>query len=81
MRPHEALMRLASMIRCYQMLCYSNAMLIRWTSSHPLTKIKLLLTLNSKAAKCCICCVLCSELNHKRLQNEFLTFHLSIGPT
>jgi len=43
--------------------------------SRPLTEMKLLVTLNSQAAKRFICCVLCSEWDHKHLQNMFPTFH------
>jgi len=47
MRPY---IWLASMIRCYQIL---------W--SHPLTEMKLLLTLNSQAAKCFLLCTYFAE--------------------
>jgi len=69
---------LTSMIQCYQILCFSNAMLITSTWSHPLTEMKLVLTLNSLAAKCFICFVLGSEWDHKYLQNVYMTVNLNI---
>jgi len=47
---------LASMIQCYQIMCFSNAMLITWTWSHPLTEI----IVNVEQPRCQMFYLLCT---------------------